>query len=105
MYGGRTEKSLLLDVLEELKADYSPFYIHNSNLIRTALQEHPDKPDLVEAVREEAQAAILKKTDLVDREVCQKNNLHLEVLQKMIHKHSADPVVKATLDLIELNHT
>lgn len=103
MYDNQTELQLVRRITEDMKAEYSPFYVHFAQVLASSSKDYSS-----EKFRDKAVADIVQKleakTAKADIEVCQRHNIHLEKFQALLQKYASDPEVKANLDLITTNH-
>ena len=76
-----TKEQLLL-ALEDMRMDYTPYYIHYYHLLCALRQEYSSKPNLVESVTTKIQQRLQEKLKAVHEEVRKKYLLESD---QMLH--------------------
>ena len=85
--GDKSEVDFLHEILEYLRAEYTTFYIHYSNLIREATNSYGHNHELVKATIIEVMDRLEEKLHHTDEKVWAKFNINQATLENLIEKH------------------
>ena len=98
-------KQQLLTILEDLRIEYTPYYIHYYHVLTAIDQEYTDKPKIREDLRQKVHDRLDSKLKEVHADIIKRYMIDSErVLHDWIKHYLDDPVVKRQVDLFNINN-
>jgi len=96
-------KKQLLAILEEIKMEYIPIYVHSYNMFVNSMRELKSKQDMEQFIKSQIQEQIDEKTAKADEEIWVKHGITVEKLAELLEKYKDEPEVQDIHGLIEEN--
>lgn len=100
--GAKTEEQFLNEILMNLRAEYTTFYAHYSNLIREVINLYGEQHELVATTIKEVMERLEEKIVHTEKQICETFKINRETLMYLIEKHDTEEV-KTTKRLVKSN--
>eukprot|EP00347_Sterkiella_histriomuscorum_P015111 403358280 len=97
-------KQQLLIILEDLRIEYTPYYIHYYHSLQAVNQDYHSRPKLVESLTKKIQERLALKTDEVHQSILKKYMIDSQQLHDWISHYIDDPQIKKQVDVIDVNN-